>query len=62
MSKKKRVIHCFEKHKGNYGRIRIRKELLNSGIDISEYKIARIMKKHGWKPKAVEPEGQKSRS
>lgn len=48
----KRVIHCFEKHKGNYGRIRIRKELLNSGIDISEYKIARIMKKHGLEAKS----------
>lgn len=46
------MIHCFEKHKGNYGRIRIRKELLNSGIDISEYKIARIMKKHGLEAKS----------
>ena len=41
------VIQCFEKHKGNYGRIRIRKELLRNGIDVSEYRIARILKKHG---------------
>ena len=41
------VIHCFEKHKGNYGRIRIRKDLLREGIDISEYRITRILKKHG---------------
>ena len=31
----KAVINCFEKHKGNYGRIRIRKELLGKGINIS---------------------------
>ncbi len=41
------VIHCFEKHKGNYGRIRIRKELLSKGINISEYRIANMLKKHG---------------
>ena len=41
------VIHCFEKHKGNYGRIRIRKDLLREGMDISEYRITRILKKHG---------------
>ena len=43
----KAVIHCFEKHKGNYGRIRIRKELLAEGINISEYRIAKILKKYG---------------
>ena len=41
------VIHCFEKHKGNYGRIRIRKELQNSGIEVSEYRIAKILKRNG---------------
>lgn len=46
------VIHCFEKHRGNYGRIRIRKELLHSGIAVSEYKIARIMKKYGLEAKS----------
>lgn len=46
------VIHCFQKHKGNYGRIRIRKELLRGGIDISEYRIARILKRHGMTAKS----------
>ena len=41
------VIHCFEKHRGNYGRIRIRKDLLGRGIDVSEYRIAKILKKAG---------------
>lgn len=41
------VIHCFEKHKCNYGRIRIRKELLTKGLNISEYRIAKMLKKHG---------------
>ena len=40
------VIHCFEKHKGNYGRIRIRKELQRTGIDVSEYRITKILKKN----------------
>ena len=48
----RQVVHCFEKHRGNYGRIRIRKELLHSGIDVSEYKIARIMKKYGLEAKS----------
>ena len=43
----KKVIKCFENNHGNYGRIRIRKDLLNKGTDISEYKIAKIMKKYG---------------
>lgn len=43
----KEVINCFEKHKGNYGRIRIRKELLRKGVAISEYRIAKILKKNG---------------
>ncbi len=41
------VINCFQKHRQNYGRIRIRRELLAKGIDISEYRISRILKKHG---------------
>ena len=48
----KAVIHCFEKNNGNYGRIRIRKSLITKGITISEYKIARIMKKYGLKAKS----------
>ena len=46
------VIHCFEKNKGNYGRIRIRKALITKGLTISESKIARIMKKYGLKAKS----------
>ena len=41
------VINCFKKHKRNYGRIRIRKELLEDKISVSEYRIAKILKKHG---------------
>ena len=48
----KAVIHCFEKNKGNYGRIRIRKELLAEGKNISEYRIARILKKNGLSAKS----------
>ena len=43
----KAVINCFEKHKGNYGRIRIRKELQEKEINITEYRIAGILKKNG---------------
>ena len=43
----KAVINCFERNKGNYGRIRIRRELLGKDINISEYRIARILKKNG---------------
>jgi transposase InsO family protein len=43
----KAVINCFKKHRGNYGRIRIRKELLRQCVNISEYRIARILKKNG---------------
>ena len=43
----KAVINCFEKHKGNYGRIRIKKHLERTGIVVSENKIARILKEHG---------------
>ena len=41
------VIHCFKKNDGNYGRIRIRKELLAEDMPVSEQKIARILKKYG---------------
>ena len=43
----KAVINCFEKNNGNYGRIRIKKELARNNIIISEHKIARILKEHG---------------
>ena len=42
------VINCFKKHKRNYGRVRIRKELLTEkGLTVSEYRISRILKKNG---------------
>ena len=43
----KAVIHCFEKHNGNYGRIRIKKALARKGLNLSENKISRILKEHG---------------
>ena len=46
------VINCFEKHQGNYGRIRIRKALLKMNINISEYRIGCILKRHGLVAKA----------
>ncbi len=48
----KAVIHCFEKHKGNYGRIRIKIALETDGVFISENKIARILKNHGLEAKS----------
>ena len=48
----KAVINCFNKNKGNYGRIRIRRELLTRKIDVSEYRIARILKAHGLSAKS----------
>ena len=62
----KAVINCFKKHNRNYGRIRIHKELLNSSINISEYRIAKILKKYGLiaksgrtgKPKKPKPKEQ----
>ena len=54
----KAVVHCFKKHDRNYGRIRIRQELLASGIHASESKISRLMKKHG----LVAKSGRKGRA
>ena len=46
------VVNCFLKHNGNYGRPRIKAALEKEAINISEGKIARIMKKHGLVAKA----------
>ena len=46
------VINCFEQNNGNYGRIRIRKALLNENCSISEYRISNILKKNGLVAKA----------
>ncbi len=47
-----KVINCFKKNHGNYGRIRIRRSLLNSGIKLSENKISRILRDNGLKAKS----------
>lgn len=42
------IINCFNKHSGNYGRIRIKKELyIKCGIVVSENKISKILQKNG---------------
>lgn len=46
------IINCFDKHRRNYGRIRIKKALELKGICVSENKIARILKESGRKAKA----------
>lgn len=46
------VVNCFNKHKCNYGRIRIRQELKSNNIFISEHSIARILKSNGLKAKS----------
>ena len=59
----KEVINCFNENKRNYGRIRIRRALLPKGIDVSEYRIAKILKRNGLvaksgrtgKPKVIKP-------
>ena len=43
----KAVINCFNKNKGRYGRIRIRKALEKENIYVSEYKISKILKQNG---------------
>lgn len=48
----KAIIRCFEAHRGNYGRIRIRKQLQLQGIRVSEAKIARVLKQHGLNAKS----------
>ena len=48
----KEVIRCFEENKGRYGRIRIRKELMKKGKQISENKISRLLKKNGLEAKS----------
>lgn len=46
------IINCFDKHRGNYGRIRIKKALELKGICVSENKIARILKESSRMAKA----------
>jgi len=56
-AEEKEVINCFKKHKGNYGRIRIRKILKERNINVSESRISRIVKENGLVAKA----GRKSK-
>jgi putative transposase len=53
------VINCFHKNKGAYGRIRIRKYLLKKGIQVSEYKISRILSENGLVSKYGRPRKRK---
>lgn len=48
----KALINCFHKNKGNYGRPRLKKALSDEGINISEGKIARILKENNLIAKA----------
>ena len=43
----KAIVSTFKRNDGNSSRIRIKKELANNGIRVSEWKISRIMKKYG---------------
>lgn len=47
----KAVVQSFAENHGRYGRIRIRKELQRKGIEISEYRISKILRKNGLKAK-----------
>ena len=57
-----RIISTFAKHKGNYGRIRIKKALEREHIKVSEWKIARIMKENGLIAKGGRKKGRGKRS
>ena len=46
------VVNCFEKNKGRYGRVRIKKALFEEGIQVSENKISRLLKKYGLEAKS----------
>ncbi len=47
------VASSFQKNNGAYGRIRIQKELGLNGIEVSEWKVSRIMKSKGLVAKGV---------
>lgn len=53
------VIRCFEANHGNYGRIRIRKSLMKEGLEVSEYRISKLLKKNGLTAKAGRPQSKK---
>lgn len=47
IAKEQEIINCFKKNKGRSGRKRIKKELANNGIIVSESKIARVLRENG---------------
>lgn len=47
----KRIVHLFRKHKGDYGRVRLKKALAKENIHTSEYTIAKILKKYNLQSK-----------
>lgn len=55
------VIHCFRANDRNYGRIRLRKELAKAGIEVSEYRISRILKENQLVAKGGRPCTAKNR-
>jgi putative transposase len=59
LSHYKDVINCFNKHKGAYGRIRIKKSLQRKNINVSECKISRILKENGLVSKYGRPQKRK---
>lgn len=52
MEVEKSIVNCFKKHRGNFGRIRIRIELQKQNIFTSEHYIAKILKKNGLNAKS----------
>lgn len=55
IQKEQRVVHCFKKHDGNYGRKRICKVLCDQGIQIKEHKVGSILRKNGLFAKGGHP-------
>ncbi len=54
------IVSTFKKHKKAYGRIRIKKELERQNVSVSEWKIAKIMKKHNLVAKGGRKRSKKS--
>lgn len=54
-AEEKAVVHCFHANDRNYGRIRLKKELAKAGIELSEYRISRILKENQLTAKGGRP-------
>lgn len=48
----------FVKHNGSFGRRVLKRELAKAGVDLSEYKISRILKNHGYRSKYGRKKGK----